>query len=76
MIKQRLCTIMLLQIMLYVFGWDTEQHCLMVGAMMTMNEDFRLLDICHLSYLACVKDNRIMMHRWLGQVWQAEKIWG
>lgn len=41
-------------------------------------EDLRLPDIaslCNMSYLACVKGNRIMMHRWLGQVWQAEKIW-
>ncbi len=51
----------------------------MVGAMVTMNQDLSLPDIAclyDLSYLACVKGNRIMMHRWLGQVWQAEEIWG
>ncbi len=51
----------------------------MVGAMVTMKEDLKLPDVaclCDVSYLACVKGNRIMMHRWLGQVWQAEEIWG
>ncbi len=46
--------------------------------MATMIENLRLPDIaclCDLSYLACVKGDRIMMHRWLGQVWQAEEIW-